>query len=213
MEKKDYILNLIENLVIAVCENFEEAEQAEKAWVSAVLLVFQRWWDPTDIEVFPIENDIKKSVWNLKIPVFIRVRYWHFWEADIAQSLWVSAILEAEMWSEYLKKSLNQNNYNIPIISEIYSIKDLKSSQKNYLLLWDYATWDLIKLVNSLKELRNGFNLKVFIWGWIWNPADIKVLAEIWWIRWYFIWTAMFDVEEFEIFSYTKEVISYIKAD
>jgi len=209
---KSYILDLIENWVIAVCETFEEAKDSENSWASAVLLVSCRWWDLDDVEVTPSKQLIKEAVLNLEIPVFVRVRFWHFWEAYIAEELWANAIIESLKWDESLDKALNIKHYQIPIISEITSYKDVKKWQENYLLLWDWATWNLVPLTDSLKVYKERYTDKnIFVWGWIWNPADIKILSKIWWIKWYFIWTAMFDVWELEVKIYLKEVISYIK--
>lgn len=208
----NYILDLIENGVIAVCETVEEAKQAEDFWASAILLVFSRWWwESNEVEVFPSESLIKECVLSLEVPVFVRVRFWHFWEAEIAEKLWVSAIIESLRWNESLDKALVSTKYKVPIVSEIASVNELKRWQDNYLLVWDFATWNLVKLTDSLKEFRRNSDKKIFVWWWIGNPADIKILSKIWGVKWYFIWTAMFDVEDFETWDYIKEVISYIK--
>jgi pyridoxal biosynthesis lyase PdxS len=133
---KDFVLKLIQNGVVAVCEDLNEALEAEDFWASAVLLVSERWGDLDSATAMPNEDLISSAVSQLKIPVFCRVRFGHFWEAEIAQSYWVSAILESVQTEESLEEALNHKDFEAPIISEIQSVEDFKEWQENYLLIW-----------------------------------------------------------------------------
>jgi len=206
---KDFVLKLIQNGVVAVCEDLDEALEAQEYWASAVLLVAERGGDLDSSSLMPSEEFLASAVSELKIPVFVRVRYWHFWEAEIVQSYWAAAILESIKTDNSLEKVLNHWDFSIPIISEINSVEDFQKDQNNYLLLWEYATWNVIPLLEKLKEWKNKTNLNIFVGGGISNPADIKLIKELWAVSGYFIWTALFDV--YESRDYLKDVISYIK--
>jgi hypothetical protein len=91
----------------------------------------------------------------------------------------------------------------LPIISEIHNSENIKESNDTVLILWDYATWNF----SSVSELFSEIDSKelewkkVFLWWWISSVADLDVLKNIWNISWFFVWSAIFDVNHKEFFE------------
>ena len=203
--KKQFVLNLIENWIIAVCENKQEAILVESLWASAVLLVEHRWkWETYSA---PNAQMITEVISSISIPVFVRVRHWHFAEAEIAQRAWAKAIVEAIREIGAIASSIKKDDFDIPIISEIWEVKDNDKLKANnwafYLILWDYWSWNIVPLTKKLKKWDTQKYWKVFIWWWISSPADLELIDKDK-VKWYFIWTALF---YFDTEQYFEEVI------
>jgi len=209
---KNFVVNFLNNWIVAVCENIEEAIYAWEKWASGLLLVKERWGEHEDVFVMPDENFIKQVLEEVQVPVFVRVKFWHFWEAKICEELWVDWILEAFQVENSLKEKLNPEDFEFPIISEVFNPEKISEANKDILILWDYATWDF----NSIKEkfahclevaekLPYGWERNVFLWWWVSSVADLDVLKYIWpnWllIKWFFVWSAIFDLETDEFFE------------
>lgn len=210
--EKDFVINFLNNWITAVCETFKESVFAWQKWASWIFLVKERWWESDDVFVMPNEDLIREVLEELDIPIFVRVKFWHFWEAKICEELWVDWIVEAFQAENSLKEKLNPEDFNFPIISEVLEPEKISESNENILILWDYATWDF----NSIKEkfadclevaekLPYSWSKNVFLWWWISSVADLEVLKDIWpnWllIKWFFIWSAIFDLESEEFFE------------
>jgi hypothetical protein len=197
---KNLFLDFIQNWIIAVCKEESEILDAQKFWASAICIVFDRALDNEENMIFPDKNLIKFCSNNLKIPFFVRVRFWHFWEAEIAENFWANWILESFKTENSLEKNLKQENFCIPIISEIKSFEDLKENQKNYLLLWNVWSWDIWFLAKTYKNFLKKSNLNIFLWWGFSSPSDIKIINQIKKPRWFFIWTSIFEIFDTEIF-------------
>lgn len=207
--QKDFILQLIQGWIIAVCETFDEAKLSYECWASWILLVSHRW--EGDEHVSPGWDVISECVENIDIPIIVRIRFWHFAEANIAQESWASAILESIKIDWWLKDSLCDNDFEIPIIREINDLSELKNNKnKNwlqYLLLWDFSSWNIAPLLDKLDKWNVKKYWRVFVWWWISSSADLELLPKEK-VAWYFIWTALF---YFDTKKYFKEAFSIIK--
>lgn len=202
---KQFIVNLIENWIVAVCENKEEAVLCEESWATAILLVEHRWkWKTYSCTS---SETIKEIVWALSIPVFVRIRHWHFAEAKIASESWAHWLVEALKENDWIQKPIDKDEFEIPVISEIHNLEELKEknikSWSYYLLLWEHSSWNIVPLINKLKKWDTKKYWKVFIWWWISSPADLMLLNKEN-IKWYFIWTAIF---YFDTKNYFEEII------
>lgn len=204
--KKQFILDLIEAWIIAVCENRNEAVLCEKYWASAILLVSHRWkWDTY---CSPDEQLITKVLDCVNIPVLARVRHWHFAEARIAQDAWACAIVESHKQKDWISKEINKEDFDIPIITEIEKIEEAKKyNWSQCLLLWDYWSWNVVSLIKKLNKWDFDKHSKVFVWWWISSPADLN-LIDTKKVKWFFIWTALF---HFDTKKYFKEVVEILK--
>jgi len=207
--KKQFILDLIENWIVAVCETKQEAMLTEKLWASAILLVNHRWeWKNYSSPNSELILDITSS---LQIPIFVRVRHWHFAEAQIAQEAWADAIIESFYEKNWIKNSIKKEDFIIPIISEIKKIEEIKDKDEInwsfFLLLWEYWSWNIVPLVKKINKWNIKKYWKIFAWWWIASPADLKLLDKKK-VKWFFIWTALF---HFNTKDYFQEAISLTK--
>jgi len=202
-KNKNFIINFLQNWIIAVCENLEEAIYAHEKWASWILLVKERWGEHEDVFVIPDENLIKNVLNSVNIPVFVRIKFWHFWEAKICEELWVDWIVEWFQNENSLKEKLNENDFKPVVISEIFDIEKIWESNKNILILWDYASWNFNSIKEKFSEIDKKFleNKKIFLWWWISSAADLDVLQNIWDIKWFFVWSAIFDLDSKEFFE------------
>lgn len=205
-----FTLDLIQNWIIGVVENLEEAVEAQNSWVSAVVFVYERAWELGSPNVLVSSKVLKEAVSILRIPVFARVRFGHKPEAELVESFWVDWILEAENTPDSLENPLKQEDFWIPVISEISSLKFIRKWQSNYLILWEFATWNVVDLVEKLKDWKEKKDLKVFVWGGIATPADLWLLYAVWGVRWVFVWTAIFD-QDLDVRGFINECVNYIK--
>lgn len=206
---KQFVLDLIENWIVTVCENKQEAMLVEWFWASAILLVNHRWkWKTFSSPNYDMINDIVSSI---SIPVFVRIRHWHFAEAEIAEKAWAKAIVEALREENGMQEPINKEDFQIPIISEIQNLDLIKdSNEKNwayFLLLWDFWSWNVVSLIEKMKKWDLDKYWKVFIWWWVSSPADLQLINKNI-AKWYFIWTALF---YFETEKYFQEVIENFK--
>jgi len=200
---KNFVIEFVKKWIIAVCENFEEAIYARKKWAWWILLVKKRGSDLDDVFIMPNEDLIVDVLNEVQIPVFVRVKFWHFWEAKICEELWADWIIEAFQDEKSLEDRLNEEEFSIPVISEIFDIKKIQDSSKNVLILGDYATWNFSSISEKFKKIPKDFLewKNIFLWWWISSVADLDVLKGIWDIHWFFVWSAIFDVEEKEFFE------------
>lgn len=220
---KNFIINFLQNWIIAVCENLEEAVYAWEKWASWILLVKERGWEEDDVFVIADEEIIQEVLKTVQIPVLVRVKFWHFWEAKICEELWVDWIVEWFQTENSLKEKLDENEFNFVIISEVFDAEKILDSNKNILILGDYATGNF----NSIKEnflscgkkfsksWKNFWEEKnppgdtlllcdspnIFLWWWISSVADLDVLQWIWNVKWFFIGSAIFDLDSREFFE------------
>lgn len=206
--QKDFVLKLIQGWIVAVCETFDEAMLANEGWASWILLVSHRWeWDE---HVSPDWDIISECVNNFDIPIFVRIRFWHYAECRIAEEAWASAILEALKTEEWLKDSIDNDKFDIPIIREISEINELKKLKNTnwlfYLLLWDFSSWNVAPLLEKIDKFNTKKYWKIFVWWWISSPADIGLLPKEK-IAWYFIWTALFYFDTEKYFKEAFEIL------
>lgn len=207
--QKDFVLKLIQGWIIAVCETYDEAKLAYESWAIWILIVSHRWeWED---HTSPNWEIISECVENINIPIFVRIRFWHYAEWKIAEEAWASGILEWIKTEEWLKESINNERFHIPIIREINEVSELKSfKNKNwlfYLLLWDFSSWNVAPILEKLEKFDSKKYWKIFIWWWISSPADIELIPREK-IAWYFIWTALF---YFDTKKYFKEAFDILK--
>ena len=220
---KNFIINFIQNWIIAVCENFDDAVYAWEKWASWILLVKWRWGEFDDVFIMPDEDLIREVLDKVDIPIFVRVKFWHFWEAKICEELWADGILESCQNANSLDKKLNEEDFKFPIISEIFDTEKILDLNENILILWDYATGNF----NSIKEKFSKIEKKIskqekiffyekniFLWWWISSVADLEILKNIWKISGFFIWSAIFDLDSREFFEdyweYKKNIFDKI---
>ncbi len=204
--KKQFILDLIDSWIIAVCENKQEALICQKCWASAILLVSHRWkWETYSS---PDQELISSVLSDVIIPVLARVRHWHYSEAKIAEEAWAAAIIESYKEEWWISKPINKGDFNISIISEIKTVNEAKEGRwSNFLLVWDYWSWNAVTLINEIAKWDSKSRWKIFVWWWISSPADLDLIDRNK-IKWYFIWTALF---HFDTEKYFIEVIDILK--
>ncbi|MCD5382761.1 hypothetical protein LR002_01410, partial [Candidatus Gracilibacteria bacterium] len=133
-KKKDFITDFLQNGIIAVCENFEEAEYSRQNGASGILLVKERGGDKNDVFVMPNEDLIRNVIENIDIPILIRIKFGHFGEAKICEELGVDGLLEAFQTENSLEKKLDEKEFNLPIISEIFDVEKIPDANKNILI-------------------------------------------------------------------------------
>lgn len=199
--KNSYILRLLHNWLIAVCETLEEAKLCQKSWASWILLVEHRWkWTTHQAPKWELIMQCKDS---LTIPILVRVRHWHYKEAEIAEEFGADIIVESFKEDESIQNQINPEEIWIPIIKEYLSAESVNSSPyswHNILLLWDYWWWKIWKLLSQLEQVDISNKWQIFVWWWISSPADIILLKNAWWCS-FFVWTALFYYNTLEFIS------------
>jgi len=207
---REFIINFIQNWIIAVCENLEEAVYAWEKWASWILIVKERWGEHDDVFVMADEDLIKEILDSVDVPVFVRVKFWHFWEARICEDLWVDWIVEWFQNENSLEEKLNEDEFNFVIISEVFDYEKILESNENILILGDYATWNFNSIKENFSSVEKKFleswksfseEKNIFLWGWVSSVADLDVLQWIWNIKWFFVWSAIFDLSHREFFE------------
>ena len=200
---KNFIINFLQNWIIAVCENLEEAIYAYENWAAWILLVKERGGEHEDVFVMSDEDLIREVLEKVDIPVFVRVKFWHFWEAKICEDLWVDWVVEWFQNEKSLDKKLNEDDFEFVIISEVFDYEKIWELNKNILILWDYATGNFNSIKEKFFKIDKKIleNKKIFLWWWISSVADLDVLKNIWNVKWFFVWSAIFDLDSDEFFD------------
>ena len=136
----------------------------------------------------------------------VRVRYGHLPEAQLAQGAWADILVEQYKWENSLADAIDPGSIELPIIKEVLNADEIKWNWLNYLLLWDYWTWNVSILMQKLEKIDE--DNKVFVWWWISSPPDLKLLSQTNKAYWYFVWTAPFYYDTVKFFRQAIECIA-----